>query len=95
MIRTSNRKCRQYVENRTPFKANNLEGVEHDNDTYIVLSYGWYPIVLYMNGAWYQTSDKYNQTTAKHINQTAPECAKVIDQKAMIKLHDVIKYFMI
>ena len=69
MIRTSNIKARQYVENKVNFKGNNTFG-EWKDGKYKVYSYGYhFPICAYKDGQWYKNKDKYNASTSKHQSQ--------------------------
>jgi hypothetical protein len=73
----SNRDADEYVESLTPFKANNLSGQwetdSNNNDLYVVLSYGYYPIYIYKNGKWYGNNNKYSSSTAKHMSYSRPK----------------------
>jgi len=66
----------QFVANKIPFKGSNLEGfwdVNNNNDWYYVVeSYGWYPIHLFINNKWYEVSDKYSSSTSKQISHSRP-----------------------
>jgi hypothetical protein len=59
-----------------PFKGSNLEGqweVNNNNDWYYVIkSYGWYPIFLFINNQWYRTLDTYSSSTRKQMSQVNP-----------------------
>jgi hypothetical protein len=72
--RIANSQAREYTENMLPFKGANLEGKVLDNGDYVVLSYGYYPIWWYCKSEskWYGNTDKYSQTTAKHMSQSRP-----------------------
>ena len=70
-LRSANYKARDLVQNKIPFKANNTDG-EYIGDTYIVSSYGWYPIFIYKDGRWYENKDKYSVSTSKQTSQLRP-----------------------
>ncbi|KKK74095.1 hypothetical protein LCGC14_2887200 [marine sediment metagenome] len=72
MIRTSNIRCREYVKQRIPFKANNLFAENHGGN-YYVFSYGYHWILFaYVKGVWYENNNKYSATTSKHHGQAHP-----------------------
>ena len=74
MKKVSNIRSRSYVQDRLPFKANNLFAVTKGNK-YIVYSYGvHFPLFLFSNGIWYENQDKYSVTTSKHKTQSPPLC---------------------
>ena len=80
--KTSNRDCAVYVDRREPFKAHNLFGEwDHDKDVfdtmmdcpYVVYSYGrHFPIYAWLDGKWYENTDKYSVSTSKHQTQARP-----------------------
>ena len=83
------------MTNREEFKGSNLFG-EWDgasdyfdiSDTYtpyIVYSYGrHFPIYLYLNGIWYENTDKYSVSTSKHQTQARPDASTVkVDTQAI------------
>jgi hypothetical protein len=59
-----------------PFKGSNIEGqwnVNNNNDWYYVIeSYGWYPVFLFINNQWYRTLDTYSSSTRKQMSQIDP-----------------------
>jgi len=83
-VKISNREARSYVQNRTPFRANNLSG-ENYGDIYVVKSYGYYPIFVYKDGVWYENSNKYSSSTAKQMGQSRPSADTVKVSKAEIE----------
>lgn len=71
-MKTSNQKCRQFVQAKTPFKANNLFGEVYNNN-YVVYSYGYhFPLFAFINGEWYENKDKYSVSTSKRQGQAHP-----------------------
>lgn len=81
MIRTSNKRCAEYVRQRIPFKANHIFA-EYVNGRYVVFSYGYhFPMYLYdkNNRVWFKNIDKYSQSTSCHQTQAQPylNCIKV------------------
>lgn len=70
-LRSANYKARDLVRNKIPFKANNTDG-EYIGNTYIVSSYGWYPIFIHKDGRWYENKDKYSVSTSKQTSQLRP-----------------------
>ena len=53
------------------FPSHDLDG-EYIGNTYIVSSYGWYPIFINKDGRWYENKDKYSVSTSKQISQLRP-----------------------
>lgn len=81
-VKTSNIRCRQFVQSRQPFTANNLFGVYLEgNDElnlsprYVVYSYGThFPLFVHQSGVWFENQDRYSVTTSKHRSQSHPHC---------------------
>lgn len=72
-FKTSNARCRGFVNARKDFQANNIFS-ETWRGVYIVYSYGHhFPVYVWKNGKWYGNSDKYSVTTSKHQNQAGPD----------------------
>jgi hypothetical protein len=74
IIRTSNSKCRAYVEQQVIFKSNNIFS-ENRLGYYVVYSYGHhFPMFIYdkKTGQWYENSDKYSVSTSKQQGQARP-----------------------
>lgn len=65
----------QYVGGKLPFVGSNLSGkweVDSAGDAqYVVLSYGYYPILIFKNGNWYINNDTYSMSTAKQTSQAS------------------------
>jgi hypothetical protein len=71
-MKTSNQKCRQYVQALQEFQGNNLFST-HVNNHFVVYSYGLhFPLFINSNGIWYENSDRYSVTTSKHRSQSHP-----------------------
>lgn len=71
-MRTSNGKARVTVQARLPFKGNNTFG-EWVGGSYAVFSYGHHwPMFAYVDGTWYENSDRFSRTTSKHHGQLHP-----------------------
>lgn len=74
--RISNSTAYEYSSAKMPFKGSNLEGsweVNRKNQWYYVVeSYGWYPIFLYINDKWYGNIDSYSSSTAKQMYKSNP-----------------------
>lgn len=85
--RIANSACRAYVQERRPFKGNNLWGewyetgfVNDDGSTgvhrrYVVYSYRYtWPLFIYdpVCDQWYENRDKVSRTTTKHKGQAHP-----------------------
>jgi hypothetical protein len=74
--KTPNNGAYEYTSAKIPFKGSNLEGhwdVNRKNEWYYVVeSYGWYPIYLFINNQWYRTLDTYSSSTRKQISHSDP-----------------------
>jgi hypothetical protein len=74
--KTPNNSAYEYTSAKIPFKGSNLEGhwdVNRKNEWYYVVeSYGWYPIYLFINNQWYRTLDTYSSSTRKHLSHSDP-----------------------
>ena len=74
--KTTNSTAYEYSAGRIPFKGSNLEGywdVNRKNQWYYVVeSYGWYPIFLFMNNKWYGNVDSYSPSTSKQMSNANP-----------------------
>ena len=74
--KVTNNTAYEYASAKMPFKGSNVEGewnVNNNNEWYyVVKSYGWYPIFLYINDQWYRTLDTYSSTTRKQMSQINP-----------------------
>jgi hypothetical protein len=74
--KTPNNTAYEYSSGKIPFKGSNLEGewkVNNSNQWYYVIeSYGWYPIFLFINDQWYRVMDSYSSSTSKHLSGANP-----------------------
>jgi len=74
--KVTNNTAYEYATAKMPFKGSNVEGqwdVNNNNDWYyVVKSYGWYPIFLFINDQWYRTLDTYSRATRKQMSQVNP-----------------------
>lgn len=74
-MKTSNAKCREFVNTTRPFQANHLFAENRDNRFYVVYSYGHHwPLWVYdrQQSRWYGNTDRYSVTTARHKSQSHP-----------------------
>ena len=71
--RITNVTARKYVQQREPFRGNNLYG-EWKYGRYVVTSYGdHFPLFIWEEGTWYENIEKaWSVTTAKHRTQAHP-----------------------
>jgi len=76
-MKTSNIKCRQFVNNCESFRGSNLSGVKITDSLYVVYSYGWWPIWAKINNQWYGHKEKYSPTTSKHTSQSWPDSQNI------------------
>ena len=81
--RTPNNGAYEYSSAKMPFKGSNLEGFWDINDNnewyYIVISYGWYPIYLFINDQWYKVSNTYSSSTSKQMSHVNPMRRRTYD----------------
>lgn len=73
--RTPNYNAKIYTIAQLPFEGSNLRGywrTTMDGKIYIVESYGWYPVYIFKDGKWYETSDRYSSSTGKQMNASRP-----------------------
>lgn len=74
--KTPNSNAYQFTSAKIPFKGSNLEGYWNVNSKnqwyYVVKSYGWYPVFLFINNTWYEVSDTYSNSTSKQISRSRP-----------------------
>lgn len=76
-MKTTNKKCRQFVQAKTDFQGHNLFGIT-ENGKFVVYSYGrHFPLFAFINGIWYSNSDKYSMSTSKQYGQAHPLCDTV------------------
>lgn len=67
----SNRDAASDVAARQQFNASNLQGL-NIGDSYVVLSYGYYPVFVYNNGKWYENDNGFSSSTRKQMGQVRP-----------------------
>jgi len=74
--KVTNNTAYDYATAKMPFKASNIEGqwnVNSNNDWYYVIeSFGWYPVFLFINNQWYRTLDTYSPSTRKQMSKVDP-----------------------
>jgi hypothetical protein len=74
--KVANNSAYEYATAKMPFKGSNVEGqwnVNNNNDWYYVIqSYGYYPVFLFINDQWYRTLDTYSPSTRKQMSQVNP-----------------------
>ena len=76
--RIANKNAQEYVDRAEPFQGSNLFGEydgsdEGSNTPYVVYSYGYhFPMFIFINGHWYENSDKYSRSTSKQQSQARP-----------------------
>jgi hypothetical protein len=74
--RTPNNNAYQFSSAKIPFKGSNIEGywdVNRNNDWYyVVKSYNWYPVYLFINNQWYVVSNTYSSSTSKQMSHANP-----------------------
>jgi hypothetical protein len=81
--RIANKNAQDCVRLLVPFQGSNLFGEYiHDkkeaerfgwHNPYVVYSYGYhFPMFIFINGHWYENSDKYSVSTSKQQSQAHP-----------------------
>lgn len=98
--KVTNNTAYEYATAKMPFKGSNVEGqwdVNNKNEWYYVItSYEWYPIFLFINNQWYRTLETYSNSTAKQMNRVNPvrydsglqEDVKVVTKYEMERIMD-------
>ena len=84
VIKTSNAKSSQFVEEKVTFSANNVFAEKYSDGTYAVYSYGYhFPMYVYHEGEWYENSTKYSVSTSKQQTHARPSynCKKATTQE--------------
>jgi hypothetical protein len=77
LTETTNQRCRDLVQRKIEFTANNIFSEQQRNGCYVVFSYGThFPLFIYdsIAGVWFANSDKYSRSTSKHKTQAHPLC---------------------
>ena len=66
----------EYSSGKIPFKGSNLQGLWEVNSEnqwyYVVLSYEWYVLFLFIGGKWYGNLDTYSSSTGRQASQVNP-----------------------
>jgi len=88
-VRTANIRGRELVQNKIPFKGNNTHG-EYVRGSYVVYSYGWYPVFVFKDGQWFENENRYSVSTAKQMSQLRPFNQGEIISTSTEKLKDII-----
>jgi hypothetical protein len=74
--KVTNNTAYEYAAAKMPFKGSNVEGNWGTNNKnewyYVIKSYGWYPIFLFIKNQWYRTLDTYSSATRKHMSHSNP-----------------------
>ena len=71
-MKTTNAKCREFVQMRVEFTGSNLLAECH-GENYFVFSYGHHWILFaYVDGVWYENDERYSMSTSKHRSQCHP-----------------------
>jgi len=71
-MKIANKNASRYVSDLLKFEGSNTFS-EWDGEVYIVYSYGYhFPMFVYINGNWYENSDKYSVSTSKQQTQCRP-----------------------
>ena len=96
--KTTNANSREFTKDKLPFKGSNLEGywnTSPDNEwTYVVKSYGWYPIYVFKYNRWFEVDNTYSSSTSKQMRHANPirfnenlgEKSIIVDQNEMDRI---------
>ena len=90
MKRIANKVAYHFAYNKIDFQGSNLQG-KREGNKYIIRSYGWYPLFLWMDGRWFENAEKYSISTSKQTSQCRPtkgtnEDTIMVDYEAMKRL---------
>lgn len=88
-LKSSNRKGRELVQNKIPFKGSNTHA-KYEGKVYVVYSYNWYPIFAFKDGQWFENENRYSMSTAKQMGQLRPYGQGEIITVSKNKLNDII-----
>ena len=95
-MKTTNSKCKNFVQVKQAFQANNLKAiwkaVDQDQGLYIIYSYNWYPLFVFdkSQDTWFENSGRYSVSTSKQRGQCHPGTKTVL--KTIEELQDLIKF---
>tara|TARA_R110000850_G_scaffold263729_1_gene392612 strand:+ start:220 stop:714 length:495 start_codon:yes stop_codon:yes gene_type:complete len=89
MKKIANKNSSTYVENQTPFKANNLSG-DFENNCFVVRSYKHYPIFIFNKGQWFENDNRYSMSTAKQMTQCGYSIRTNAIKKNTAELNEMI-----
>jgi hypothetical protein len=86
---TPNTKADLYTIAQLPFKGSNMEGFWRKDykgvPFYEVRSYGWYPIYIFKNDRWYETTESYSSPTGRQIRNANPvEWSDKLDDRVFL-----------
>jgi hypothetical protein len=87
--KTTNKNARELVSSKIPFKGSNIEG-KYEDGVYVVYSYDWYPIFVWVDDQWYESSKNYSSSTAKQMGQIRPSNQGRIIKASQQVLSDII-----
>lgn len=85
MAKLRHREAARYVACCWEFTASNLSG-SWKNGVYVVTSYGWYPVLVCVDGTWYGTTEKYSRTTACQMGKVCPPSVSWVAQDVLRSL---------
>ncbi len=93
-MKTTNSKCKVFVQAKQSFEANNLKAVWRyvslNEGLYIIYSYNWYPLFVYdkAQDKWFENSEKYSVSTSKQRGQCHPQVETIL--KTLEEIQDFI-----
>jgi hypothetical protein len=87
-VKSANYTARDLVKSKIPFTGSNTSGEWYRN-SYVVKSYGWYPIFVYNEGQWYENAKRYSRSTGKQMGQLRPTPDTI--ELSIDELNDIIR----
>ena len=108
MKRTTNRDCREHVENREEFNGawhsrlrNHTIFARWHGNVYVVYSWGeHYPMFLWIDpdkpdGGWYENEDYFSRSTSRHHSYARPLNAEVIQHGSTQDLKNLMFRYIV
>lgn len=85
MKKVTNKEARVLVENKAEFKGSNLMGI-WVNGYYKVISYGWYPVLVWDGHLWFENKEGYSPSTKRQISNVKPYDTILISYEGILEL---------
>lgn len=95
---TSNTNAWKYSIAQLPFRGQNITGfwgrTNKGEPVYIINSYDWYPIYIFKDGKWYQTSDRYSSSTGRQMSNVNPHDDDNLETQVYLLTKDEMKQLL-